>query len=158
MIFSTCVILIRLCRRNLQLLKCWSLLNTWSCTILRLPCSVLYGGRREMMWWGSASAHILNSDVSPHCAWVIDGYGHCESLLCSSVLHQDNILFSLVSHHVSEHFKSQWTRGPTPLVFHVTFRQSSSTRSAAHSWGERGCVFRARQAVFQNLSPVLKLS
>lgn len=50
MIFSTCVILICLCRRNLQLLKCWSLLNTWSCTILRLPCSVLYGGAEK--WCG----------------------------------------------------------------------------------------------------------
>lgn len=51
MIFSTWVILICLCRRDLQLLKCWSLLNTWSCTILRLPCSdpVLYRGSLEMM-------------------------------------------------------------------------------------------------------------
>lgn len=161
MIFSTCVLLICLCRRNLQLLKCCSFLGTWSCTILKLPCGdpVLYGGSREMMWWGSASAHILNSDVSQHCAWVIDGCGHCESLLYSSVLHQDNtVFFSHWSHtHISEHFKSQWTRGPTPLVFHVTFSQSSSTRSAAHSWGERGCVFIARRAVFRNLSPALKL-
>lgn len=48
MIFSTCVILICLCRRNLQLLKCWSLLHTWSCTTVT---PVLYGGSREMMWW-----------------------------------------------------------------------------------------------------------
>lgn len=30
-IFSTCVILIYTCRRNLLLLKCLHLLNTWSC-------------------------------------------------------------------------------------------------------------------------------
>lgn len=106
MIFSTCVLLICLCRRNLQPLKCCSFLGTWSCTILKLPCGdpVLYGGSREMMWWGSASAHILNSDVSQHCAWVIDGCGHCESLLYSSVLHQDNtVFFSHWSHTHTYH-------------------------------------------------------